>query len=389
MRLEITERLCPFSHLPGTSFVLPLSSLNLEVFPSLIRINDLNAPLPRFLADIALHVEGPVDDFTTIQDLEKGVLRVFGKSATGYFRYSIKAREVDQGIVVFVEKAPPEGLAFKCKGQWISSQKEVGSQEVGRWSLVKAGEEITFGGKDSSEKDIHLDSLPLLEKLFLGSHKHQDWELVQRRLSFTEIFPVWYSLGQVVSQSFSNRLVGTALLLNECKHAIAANAPDKILDKFKKLFLSSFDGVLSPRLIDTNFQGIKYQGSDLTINPTEEASSLTLLVEGMKLIRSLFVQVTDETLHILPQLPPEFFCGQMIDIKCGKQGFLSIEWTKKSIRRMTFSALQNQKIAFTFSNHEKKCRVRSSFKDKGIVYVPSSQIDIIAGQNYWFDNFQR
>lgn len=375
MRIEIAERLRPFSHLPGTSFVVPGSSLRVDLFPVSIQVYDLSKALPVSLAQISMDIEGPVGDFTSLLDLEKGELRVWGKSVKGYFRYVIRSLEGRQGIALFVEKAPNESLHVSCKGLWTAQKTE-----------AKPGETLVFSEEQTKEVSC---VVKVAERLSLGSHKLQDWELVRRRLSFTEIFPIWYRLGQMIPQGHSDISTGTAWLLKECRAAIAANAPEKILATFHALFLAGFDGVLSPRLVDVDYQGFKCDGADLSDASHVQGSPLTLLSEGARLIRSLFVQETEQTVHVLPAIPPEFHCGRFLNASCGNEGVLTLEWTKKSIRCMTFSAKHDQKLAFTFSNHEKTCRLRNSYKDKGRMYIPGSQIDMVAGQNYWFDNFQR
>lgn len=378
MRITIAERLRPFSHLPGTSFVLPGSALSMEIFPTLFRIFDLSEGMPDLKAEIILDLNGPIEGFTAIQDLENGSLRVFGESAEGYFRYTVKAVNEGKGISVTVEKAPTGAMLFTCIGRWDPSKN----------LPVNAGETIVFPKSISSE-EIKPCVLGSTERLSLGSHKKQDWELVSRRLSFAEIFPLWYRLGQVITQPASTELYGISLLLNHCKDIIAANTPDKILPEFKKIFLAGFNGMLSPRFLDNDHQGVDYPPVDVSYIIQNKLSSLTLLTEGARVIRSLFIQERDNEIQLLPSLPPEFHCGRLTDAKCGKQGLLSFEWTKKSIRLMTFSALEDQKIGFSFANHERKCRLRTSNKDKGVVYIPGTQIEIIAGQSYWFDNFER
>lgn len=377
MRLTIAERLRPFSHLPGTAFVVPGTSFSLEVFPAFIRVTDLSLTQPVVLAEISIDVSGPVEGFTVILDLENGSLGVFGTSADGYFRYSVRGVENGKGIVVAVEKSPANGVLFHSQGLWVSHNP----------SSIQPGGKIVFS--ERVMEDVVPCQFTGLERLSLGSHKLQDWELVRRRLSFTEIFPLWFRAGQMVLQPASNELTGTALLLNDCREAIAANAPEKILAEFKKLFIAGFDGILSPRLVDSRHNGIKHHGNDFSEAPDAEASALVILTEGARLISSLFIQQEGNLIHILPSVPPEFHCGRFLDVKCGDGGLLSIEWTKKSIRCMGFIAHKDQKLAFTFSNHEKKCRLRTSTKDKGVTYIPGSELSIIAGQNYWFDNFQR
>lgn len=373
MRITIAERLRPFSHNPGTAFVFPGTSQGLKIYPAYIQVVDLSSAFPKILAEFHLDIEGPVKDFTVVQDLEKGCLSVFGDSLNGYFRYRIHALDHADGMVVIAEKAPEAGIVF-----------ELGQERM----LIKAGEKAIFTST-APGANIKIYSAKSSERLSLGSHKSQDWELVRRRFSFADIFPIWYRIGQLVPMPDSAQLIGTAQLLSDCKDVISANAPEKILGHFEKVFLTAFNGVLSPRLMDVDFHGIKYRGQDLSVFPEEEGSPLTLLTEGARLIRSLFVQENAEKISILPALPPEFHCGRFLDIKCGERGELCLEWTKKSIRRMTYLAKDNQTLSFGFANHEKTCRLRTSFKDPGCVYIPGTSIDLVAGQSYWFDNFKR
>ena len=66
----------------------------------------------------------------------------------------------------------------------------------------------------------------------------------------------------------------------------------KLLEVFESFFLASFEGVLVPRLIDTEYQGIL---------PQEEIKGppLPLLTEGGKLIRSLIFQEDQGVLSLL------------------------------------------------------------------------------------------
>src|SRR5262245_38465972 len=90
MKIKIAERLRPFSHLSGTCCVIPFTAIRLQIFPTLIRLfrYDEN-PLPTYLGEVSLHLTGPIKDFTMQQDLEKGGIKVWGKSLEGFFRYAI------------------------------------------------------------------------------------------------------------------------------------------------------------------------------------------------------------------------------------------------------------------------------------------------------------
>lgn len=380
MRITIAERLKPFSHKPGTVLMLPGSSISLSVFPTRLFILDLAKGMPQLVANVVFNLEGPMVGFTVIQDLEKGLIQVFGETADGgYIRYSVQALEDGKAVVLFLERGPDKGIEIKYEMDETSEKSK----------RIFPKEKMVFSREMRSNEELTFTSFSSAERLSLGSHKQQDWELVHRRLSFTEIFPIWHRLGQLIPPLFSKSLTGTALLLEKCQEAIAANAPDKVLVPFRKLFISGFSGILSPRLIDCDFQGIKGIDVDFSLVNDNKATSLILLTEGAKLIRSLFLQEKDQEIRILPALPPEFHCGRFLDIKCAKEGLLSLEWTKKSLRQMTFTASKDQRIAFAFFNHERKCRIRTSNKDRGVSYVPGTQLDIVAGQNYWLDNFER
>ncbi|MGH2639026.1 MAG: hypothetical protein ACRDF4_07075, partial [Rhabdochlamydiaceae bacterium] len=87
MMIEIAARLKPFCHKPGTTCVIPLTSLQVQVFPTLLRFTDL---LTGNTWDEKLEWKGPVEGFTVELDLEKACVEVFGKTAAGFRRFKIK-----------------------------------------------------------------------------------------------------------------------------------------------------------------------------------------------------------------------------------------------------------------------------------------------------------
>jgi len=349
MHIKIAERLKPYSHLPGTYLMLPKSVYRCQIFPTLLRVDDLSKPIPATIEEIQLPLTGPISDFTIVQDLEKQQILVWGKSPEGHFRYSIKNSD-DQSIIVQFEKHPKELVSFTIQSK----------SPVRKFSVATSG-----------------------ERLSLGNHKAQDWELIRRRSDFAEIFPLWHRLGSLIEQPDQTCSPSSGTLLGACKNAINAGSPELILAQFQSLFLTGFHSALSPRTCDDDFNG-------LALPPLEaNRSPLDLISCGAQLIRSLFFQEQKEQLSLLPALPPEFHCGRFIDITCANQGLLSIEWTKKAMRCFTFSSSIPQKLTFQFCRGEKSCRLRVSHKDRGIVYVSGSQLDIQPGVNYWFDNFVR
>jgi len=375
MRIEIAQRLRPFCHLAGAYVVLPGSSLRLQIYPTLLRIDDLSGSVPTSLAEVSFAISGPLQDFTILQDLEKGSLRIWGKNPQGFFRYAIKSLSGGEGIQLSFEKTPTAGVKLNCNGKWKLHSNEV----------AMAGDSCHVG----AEQLTTCYAVPMIDRLSLGSHKAQDWEQMRRRRDFADIFPIWHRLGQIITVSQEGldpkQVQGTAVLLSECRKAIEASAPETILSKFENLFLAGFEGALSPRLSDSDHQGFAIPPIDshATISP------LMLLSEGAKLIRSLFVQNEAESIKLLPAVPPEFSCGRLINVDCRGMGELNLEWTKKMVRILTFQAKQTQCCSFHFFQGEKSCRLRLSNHDRGYKYSAGSVINIVAGQNYWFDNFEK
>lgn len=376
MRIEIASRFHPYSHLPGTYFILPGSSLRIQIFPTLLTVEDLSLAKPVVLASVRFDLQGPLEGFTVVQDLEKGFLKIFGTTKKGFFRYRLIALSNEEGICIHFEKVPDGVIQCKANGPWQLDQ-----------DAARTGMSLFLSPKKLDSHDIQLYQIPRLDRLSLGSHKVQDWERIFRTADFLQILPLWYRLGQLISKA-DNRIPsqgGTLTLLDSCQKTIEAKKTEDILPAFRTLFLAGFDRWLAPRLFDTDFHGVIREPLDIE----EKISPLILLSKGTALIRSLFVQWEERSIHLLPALPPEFHCGRFLNIDCGAHGMLCIEWTKKALRKVIFKAYTTQSVAFTFARGEKRCRLRLNDKDRGTVYQAGNIIELTSGQNYWFDNFER
>jgi len=330
MLIQIEERCKPFSHLSGTMCLLPGAFLRFQVFPTLIRVHDLSAAEPKFLEEFPLPLEGPVADFTVQLDLEGGFIRVWGSALSGYFRYRI------------------------CP-----------ADNAKRWALV--AEKGLEGRAASTGK-----ALPI-ERLSLGSHKAQDWELVCRRADMKEILPHWFLLGQkVLQKELSSPLQGTAALLKED------------LDSLRNLFSAGFEGILSPRLIDEGHHGFSLPAlSDHSMSP------LVLLHEGARLIRRFFIDSKENEIHLLPALPAEFHCGRMTDVVCKGIGTLDFEWTKKKLRRMILRSEFSGELTLVLQKKIKSFRLRRSLQDRGVVVKAPYCINVEPGKAYLLDHFEK
>lgn len=358
MRILIAERLRPFSHLPGTRCVLPGSPYQIEVYPARIFVHDLSARDPKCVAEIVLSIEGPVGNFTVQQDLETGAVRVFGQASNGYFRYGLKAASSSEGIYFLLEKP---GLKWKCLSSFPM---------------------MTMTQESNSTSVYHP---PKTDRLSLGSHKSQDWEMVKRRNNLEEVFPEWLRLGQLVPSLPLNHRSGTSLWLNECEKAIDSQPPELILRPFLNLFQTGFEGILSPRLIDSQYLGLELP----SIPHNTEGSPLAILSEGALLIRRLFIEQNGNRIALLPRLPPQFHCGRLLNVRCGEEGFIDLEWSKKVLRRAIFTASSDARIQFDFQKDLRSYRLRTSTKDSGIQCFCPSSLEIKQGTVYFLDNFRK
>lgn len=347
MQIKIAERLRPFTHIPGTFFILPKSSYRLQIFPALMIIHDLSEAEPILKATIPVPVKGPLKEFTAQLDLEKGAIHIWGEDTTGYFRYLIFYDSHQNAISIELIK----GLTI-----WPSI-----------FSI--GGHGVTINILSSHQKILPIAG----ERLSLGNHKSQDWDGVKKRASLMEIFPFWLCLGQQIKNVQEVLPTGgTLALLKRCQQASKTEA----YEAFKNLFKIAFEGILSPCLHDIHHQGI-----DLPPVPSH-LSPLSLLSEGAKAIRSLFIRHHQKELFILPSLPPEFHCGRYLRISCDSIGFLDLEWTKKKIRRVLFHSKVNGPIKFHFPKDVKHFRLNGHPVDL------NDSLHFIENETYIFDRFQ-
>lgn len=334
MQIKIAERLRPFSQTPGTYCILPGTVLRLQIFPALLLVHEVTGVKPKLIAEIPVPVKGPVKGFTVQLDLEKGAIHVWGEGLQGYFRYRILRGKDPLQLVLRVEK----GLS--------------------NWN------------QQDLQQNLQIHST---ERLSLGNHKSQDWEMVKRREDLTEILPVWLRLGQLTTSPQDLSYEGTAALLKVCKEA----SKMEVYEAFIHVFKTAFDGILSPRLVDDQHQGFEFSLA------SEKLSPLILLTEGAKIIRSLFIRSEGNDIHILPRLPPQFHCGRFLQAQCDSLGRVDFEWTKKMMRRMVFYAESTGIIKLHFPKDIEQFRLDGQFIQVG------QPIEVEQGRRYIFDRFQK
>lgn len=327
MHIKIAQKYRPFSHEPGASCLLPHSFFQTQAFPALLRLTDL---MTGEAFEMKLDVQGPVREFTLQQDLERGEVRVFGKALNGYYCVVIKRSE--KGVAITPERGSPlPPKILPCSSPFAH---------------------------------------PSTERLSLGSHKAQDWDLVKRRCDLTEVLPVLLRLNQFVPEVPPISSVGTLRLLEGS-------------DKLEKTFLTAFHSILVPRLQDGDYQGIVPEEkipSDL--------SPLFIVKKSAQVIRSLFVQERQNQIALLPILPPEFHAGRLTGY-VGRGFSLDLEWSKKLLKKAIISASESFEFTFNLQRSIHRFRMRRSTTERGTILQRESPMTIKAGETLYFDRFEK
>ncbi len=340
MNISIAQRNRPFSHLPGTSCLLPRTCWTIQAFPTKICCRNRERASSDGYIEIPLNLHGPVQEFTVQQDLENGTVLIWGIAIEGRFRLRLQA--VDGAIELWVERAPPSGIV--CGDQTLHKN------DHHSWKV-----EGPFRENVSAER------------LSLGSHRAQDWESVWRRQDFCEIFPVLYHLSQWTPE-FSLQ---------------APSEMAQLLDKgFEPFLLAAFFGILCPRLIDDQFQGLL---ANEQVHP--HASPCSLIVDAGERIRSLFVAQKKKEIALLPS--NEFDAGRMTGVRLDRIGVLDFEWSKRMLQRVIFHAEHDAEIHLKLPKPLCSFRIRSRMQDKGCRKSIDDRLDLEVGKIYIIDRFQK
>lgn len=323
MNIRIAQPLRPYSHTPGAACLIPGTTCEMEAYPTLLRIGSLA---------IRLQLTGPVEGFTLEQDLPRRCVWVYGKAKEGYYRLRLEA--TDAGFHLYVEKGNLTINDRPCKPK----------------DRLHFPAEFAFALKTD------------LEILSFGNYKSQDWDEVQKRSDLREILPVLFYLGQLIPPLPPQPLTGTARLL-ETPNLLA-------------FFKAAFTKILIPRLVDDQHQGLI---------PDEPAPGNRhfLLQEGAKRLRSLFFIQNERRIQLLPALPPSLDAGKMGNIKATGIGTFDLEWTKKTLRRVTLHATTSGEVIFDL-------KATKSFRtNKKATHKATEPLLIQAGKTYHLDRFTR
>jgi len=345
--------LAPFSHLPGESCLLPGSSWSLTAYPTRVCLEDQKQNQATF----SLKLTGPIEGFTVMQDLNRGYVTVYGKAKEGFFSYRLQQKE--SGITLTVKRCPGKGLDFTF--------------EKTTRTLLR-NETFCF--------PLSVDHAPLSpEWIHFGCHKKQDWPLVKRRLELSEILPIWFALGKNTPPGPLHH-EGSAALLNLCEKAIETRNKEEIDSAFLTLFRIGFKGILTPRLVDDEHQGVPLSTSQ------PDASPLVLLSHGAQLIRRLFIEVEGETVALLPCLPPELHAGECHSMEILPGLALDCTWSKKELKTVMLHVQKERTLHLQLPKKLKHFRLRQTKREKGKRIERDAALSLKSG-TYFLDRFEK
>ncbi len=348
MKISIARRLRPFIHRPGVWCVLPWSTWQVRIFPTRVDFQPIGGNQPIHTLEIPL--VGPVSPFTVEIDLERGFICVFGQSLKGYFRYEISRSSL--------------GICFR----W---DKPIGGMNIETVIPVE-------------EPSIPKKTLP---RLSMGVHKAQNWDAVVRRADPREWFPFLLRLGQMIPcTEESPAPIGTLRLFHACQAAAEAGDRLSLTQLCQQWWKTAFSGVLVPRLVDEECQGIL---------PTEEVpkslSPLSLLSAGSRWMQSLFFQEEEAHWDILPCLLPSFVSGRLTDLWTSHQDHLCLEWSKHRLQKMIICSRSRMTRTLQLPKGIRTCRMRQSRQDPGRTLTVEDRlisIDLSVDRPCFLDRFK-
>ena len=189
-------------------------------------------------------------------------------------------------------------------------------------------------------------SLPKKAKLSFGAHKAQVMEKVIERCDPAEFLPLWHALAQYYPAEPSKDLGDC--LLGDIQHADRLD----LFQVWKNLFHAGFSEWMIPRALDEGYHGFAKA-------PINGNDPFVLFTMGITLIQEMIVRWDGAALYILPRIPPELHCGRLVDVHIPGLGMLSVEWSKKEIKKMIVTPEITAEISIVHPKRIQGYRVKS------------------------------
>jgi hypothetical protein len=363
MKIQMEEKMRPFSHLPGAHGTLPKSFWKIQAFPSLLLFESPKGEK----IQIAFRLSGRMEGFTLFEDLFRGELEMTGKIGGDFLRLFLKKE--GEKIGLFVKKAPKEGIECKLLSPFPYSPTKT--------DRVFSGQTILF---DVKEKEF---SVPPLERFFLGSHKKMDMDLIKRRKDPKEIFPLWFLFSQWLPSLPESTKEGVGLLLNRSEELLKKKEKRELEKELLFLWDCGFSSLFVPHLDDPNHL-LSFEKLSISSN----ANPLILLKEGAKILRSLFLEEKEEKVFLLPTLLPSCVSGVLQKMHLSF-GLLDLEWRAHVPRRAVIASHEAHTLSLICPKPISSYRIRRSNLDRGKRILSGDLLKIEKDEVIFFDRFEK
>lgn len=393
MHITIANKLMPYSHAAGSRALLPGTAFVVEAYPALLRLYRLDKDPMEQIAELALQLPGPMKQFTLQQDLKSGEMRIWGETDYGAIRYALRPSIDNSGVSIAISRHPEAGIIWRCNLPEKSALYSTDLQQQLLTPLdgpVKRGDTLFLALSPNATTLPLPYRLPHCERLSLGCHKAQDWNMILRRNIPEEFLPFWHYSGmlQPAPPSWDELPTwGTSTCLQLCSNAIAEGDGAAALQALKNFFLAGFTSWMIPRFVDTAFHGIPLAAAPELL--PKKLSPLTLLAAGARLISNLFVQTAEASITLLPALPNALHCGRLLHVNCNGLGLLDLEWSKRLVRRIVFHSAADQELLFSFPRELKRFRLRRAPDDIGKILSCPAKLYLAKDQCYLLDNCEK
>ncbi len=368
----------PFSNNVGTQCLVPFSHYTATLHPSFFLFEGRGEK-----AELDLEIEGPVQDFTVQQNLDRGWTNVWGRTPNGKIDVRICALKDLMGLAIIFHKIPGkhlkinfnsssmQGCVFDRKGKMRPSSDSIETKDT---FIISA---------EGLQKLPHCESKIYEEgeRLSLGCHKKQDWEMISRRRDIREILPLMVRMAAVLPICGKEPIGGNMSLLEDLAAARDSGDVEALEPLLVKFFLASFTTLVMPRLYDSDHQGISHALE-------REGDPCTLIKVVAAHIRRLFIEFKEEDVYILPSLPPQLHCGRYLKIPFEEKGYFDVEWTKKKIFRLSFHACKDCNVTLHLKKGVKQYRMRKNKAERGMLVAKGKVLSFEARKTYFFDNFR-
>lgn len=361
--IQTKQQFKPFTHQFGQKFLLPETDVVIQAYPSKILFYQLTVAGSLIKkAGVTLKEPLPLKNWTFEADYFRQELRLFFQSVNGPVELLFKKN--NDAVTTTAKKTPSNGLEIL-----IEKQGQDPALDFSELSLQKH-EHFQL---DWIHNTLSHTSKP---KLSLGCQKKQDLQAIQKRGELKESLPLLFAL----SNFYPNQPYHSEHSLGQDWKKADSLSFSKAAEKFLLGYID--EGLVPNTNIDPNLF--------LPVSPEKKPpSALGVLAEIRAHLLNSLLQLEGNCLRLLPNLPKEFHCGKLVGLEITPGVFISIEWSKKQIKKAELYTLQAFEFNLALPKDIKTYRFYTKSKKQAQFKNNPSIFQLNAHQRAFFDQFKR